>query len=197
MFTFFSIYLSQVFNVIYFSLFTTSVRPHITDEQEAFICWVIKIPFDERRCRDLITLDSLHTYCGGLGSTLAARRLNAYSCRCKLYFFCFFLPAIFICVCLSNIHLLSFAEMEAVRQRALVRAAVASKKKKEKDRASLLAPKDVTKGMSKWKSGGKDDCLLKKGLGITASEKKPKQPSPPRPSHGVGKGLMTETSPIA
>ena len=57
-FTFFFIYLSQVFNVIHFSLFSASVRPHITDKQEALIRWVLEIPFDERRCKDLITLDT-------------------------------------------------------------------------------------------------------------------------------------------
>ena len=87
--------------------------------------------------------------------------------------------------------------MEAARQRALVRAVAASKKKKEKDRASSSAPKDVTKGMSKRKSKGKDYHLLKKGSGIHLSDKKPKQLSPPKPSHGAGKGLMTKTGPIA
>ena len=46
--------------------------------------------------------------------------------------------------------------MEAARQRALVRAVTASKKK-ENDGASLSAPKDVTKVMSKRKNEGKDD----------------------------------------
>ena len=149
------------------------------------------MPFDERRCRDLITLYSLHIYYGGPEPTPAARRLHAYSRRRKLYSFLF--PIVFICVCLSNIRLLSFAKLEATRQRALVRAAATSKKKKEKDGASSSAPKDVTKGTSKRKSDGKDDRLLKKGPGIPASDKKPKQLSPPKPSHEDGKGLMTET----
>ena len=88
-FTFFFIYLSQVFNVIHFSLFSASVRPHITDKQEALIRWVLEIPFDERRCKDLITLDTLHTYFGGPEPTLVARKLNAYSYRRKLYFLFF------------------------------------------------------------------------------------------------------------
>ena len=109
------------------------------------------------------------------------------------YIFCFFLLIVFICICLSNIRLLSFVEIEAVRQRALVRAAVASKKKKEKEGASLSTPKDVIKGTSKRKSVGKDDCPLKKGLGIPAGDKKPKQSLLSKAIHGVGKGLMMET----
>ncbi|KAL0010111.1 hypothetical protein SO802_005219 [Lithocarpus litseifolius] len=41
------------------------VRPHITNEQEAFIRRETKIPLDKWRCQDLITLDALHLYCGG------------------------------------------------------------------------------------------------------------------------------------
>ena len=194
MFTFFFIYLSQVFNVVYFSLFSASVRPCISNEQEAFIRQVLEIPFDEQRCRDLITLDSLHAYCKGPESTPTAHRLHGYSRRRKLYSFLF--PIVFICVCLSNIHLLSFAKMEAGRQKARVRAIATSKKKKEKDGASSLAPKDVTKGFSKRKSDRKDDRLLKKGPGVPAGDKKPKQPLPSKPSHRSGKGLMTKTSPV-
>jgi len=51
--------------------------------------------------------------------------------------------------------------MEVARQRALV-LAVAANKKKEKERASSLTPKDVTKVSSKRKSEGKDDHPLKK-----------------------------------
>ena len=32
---------------------------------------------------DLVTLDTLHTFCGGLESTLIARRLHAFSRQCK------------------------------------------------------------------------------------------------------------------
>ncbi|KAK9999467.1 hypothetical protein SO802_019070 [Lithocarpus litseifolius] len=56
-----------------------SVHPHITGEQEAFIRRVTKILLDEQRCRDLITLDTLHLYCEGPETTLVARKLNAYS----------------------------------------------------------------------------------------------------------------------
>ena len=40
-------------------------RPHITDEQEEFIQRILEIPLEDRKCRDLITLDTLHLYCGG------------------------------------------------------------------------------------------------------------------------------------
>ena len=88
---------------------------------------------------------------------------------------------------------MSFIEIKVVRQRALVKAVVVSKKKKEKDEASSLAPKDVTKGTSKQKNDGKDDRLLKKGSVVLAGNK-PKKSSPLKPSHGVGKGLMTSTN---
>ena len=71
----------KVFNVICFFSFSTSVCLCITNEQEAFIRRVLEIPFDKRKCRDLITLDTLHAYCGGDVPTLVARRLNTYSCR--------------------------------------------------------------------------------------------------------------------
>ena len=86
-----------------FSLFHL---PCIIDEQEAFICWVLEIPYDERKCRDLITLDTLHAYSGGPVLTLAARKLNTYSRRRKFLFLYFFLPVVLIFICLSNVCLL-------------------------------------------------------------------------------------------
>jgi len=59
----------------------------------------------------------------------------------------------------------------------------------------LSTPKGVTKGSSKQKSKGKDDRPLKKGPALPAGDK-PKKSSPPKPSHGVGKGLMTATGPF-
>lgn len=86
--------------------------------------------------------------------------------------------------------------MEATRQRALVRVVTANKKKKEKDRASSSAFKDVTKGVPKRKSEGKDNRPLKKGTGISIGDVKQKKPSPPKLTHEVGKGLMTGTGPV-
>ena len=60
--------------------------------------------------------------------------------------------------------------MEATRQKALVRASVATRKQKEKE-ASSSTPKAVTKGSSKWKSEGKDDRPLKKGPVIPVGDK--------------------------
>ena len=45
------------------------------------------------------------------------------------------------------------------------------------------------------KGDRKDDCLSKK-VSVTSGEKHPKKPSPPKPKHGAGKGLMTMSSPI-
>jgi len=58
------------------SLFSASTHPHIIDEQEEFIHRVLDIPFKQRKCRDLITLDTLHLYYGGLEPTLKAHRLD-------------------------------------------------------------------------------------------------------------------------
>ena len=76
----------KYFNVVIIFSISTNIRPSITDEQEAFIQRVLEIPFEQRKCRDLITLDTLHVYCGGLEPTLAAHRLNTYSRRRKYNF---------------------------------------------------------------------------------------------------------------
>ena len=75
---------------------------------------MLKIPFDEKKCRDLITLDTLHAYYGGPMLTSVARKLNTYSRRHKFLFPSFFLPLFLIFVCLSIIRLLPLVEMEVV-----------------------------------------------------------------------------------
>uniref|UniRef100_A0A7N2MDM9 Uncharacterized protein n=1 Tax=Quercus lobata TaxID=97700 RepID=A0A7N2MDM9_QUELO len=125
---------------MYDAMFATglSVRPHIIDKQEAFIRQVIEIPLDKRKCRDLITLDTLHAYCSGPEPTPIARRLNnEYSC---------------------------------------------------------CPPKVVGKGVPKRKTEGKDDYPSKKPS-VTLGEKQSKKSSPPKSSHGTGKGLMTSSGP--
>ena len=62
-------------------LFSAYTRPHITDEQEEFIRRVLEIPLEERKCRDLITLDTIHLYCGGPDPSPEARRLEEFSRR--------------------------------------------------------------------------------------------------------------------
>ena len=89
-----------------------------------------------------------------------------------------------------------FAEMEAAKQRALIRASVTTCKQKEKEGASTSAPKVVGKGAAKQKSYGKDDLPLKKGPGTPAGDKQSKQPSSSKSSHEAGKGLMTVTGPV-
>ena len=54
-------------------LFSAYTRPHITDEQEEFIRRVLEIPLEERKCRDLITLDTIHLYCGDPEPSTEAR----------------------------------------------------------------------------------------------------------------------------
>ena len=86
--------------------------------------------------------------------------------------------------------------MEAARQKALVRALAVAHKQKEKVGASTSAPKVIGKGMSKRKSERKNDRPLKKGPSTPVGDKQLKQPLPPKPSQGVGKGLMTMTGPV-
>ena len=62
-------------------LFSAYTRPHITVEQEEFIRRVLEIPLEERNCRDLITLDTIHLYCGGPEPSDEARRLEEFSRR--------------------------------------------------------------------------------------------------------------------
>ena len=84
--------------------------------------------------------------------------------------------------------------MEAAKQRALVQASAVTHKK-DKEGVSMSAPKVVGKGSLKRKNEGKDDCPLKKGLVIPVGDKQ-KKSSPPKPSHGAGKGLMMAMGPI-
>lgn len=136
-----------MFDVVYSYLFSASVHLWITNEQEAFICRVIDIPFNECRCKDLIALNTLHAYCGGPEPMHAARRLNTYSRQRKFLLLGFFFHLLHTYVCLSNVRLLSFAEIEAAGQRVLVRVSTATRKQNEG--ASTSAPKVVTKGTSK------------------------------------------------
>ena len=58
----------------------------------------------------------------------------------------------------------------------------------------MSASKVVAKGTSMWKNEGKDDHPHKKGLGTPTGDK---QPSLPKPSHGIGKRLMMEKGLVA
>lgn len=69
------------------------------------------------------------------------------------------------------------------------------KNEKGKKGASSSAPKIVGKGVPKRKAGGKNDRPSKK-VSVTPREKQSKNPSPPKQSHGTGKGLMTSLSPV-
>ena len=46
-------------------LFSTQVRPKIIDEQENFLRKVWEIPLEQRKWKDLVTLDTLHAFCEG------------------------------------------------------------------------------------------------------------------------------------
>ena len=70
-------------NILFFSFFffLAYTHPHITDEQEEFIRRVLEILLEERKCRDLITLDTIHLYCGGPEPSTEAWRLEEFSRR--------------------------------------------------------------------------------------------------------------------
>ena len=90
--------------------------------------------------------------------------------------------------------------MKATRQRVQVRAVAGRRKKEEnkakrKEGASSSTPKAVKKGTPKRKADRKDDHPPKK-VSVTLGDKIPKKPSPPKPSHGAGKGLMSMLGPV-
>ena len=71
-----------VVTLVIFS-FSAYIRPQITDEQEGFIQRILEIPLEDRKCRDLITLDTLHLYCGGPDPSAEARKLEEFARRRK------------------------------------------------------------------------------------------------------------------
>jgi len=64
------------------------------------------------------------------------------------------------------------------------------------DGASSSAPKAVGKGVHKTKPDGKDDHPPKKPS-VIVGDKSLKKPTPLKTGHGVGKGLMTSSGPVA
>jgi len=97
-------------------LVLASVRPTITGKQEAFIKRVLEIPFEKRKCRDLITLDTLRAYCGGPVPTPVARKINSYSRRREYLLFTF--VVLFLLLFLTCTRHLMYVEIEAARLRA-------------------------------------------------------------------------------
>ena len=74
----------------------------------------------------------------------------------------------------------------------------ARKQQQQQKEGSLAsASKAIAKGTLKCKNNGKEDCSLKKWMVTPVGERQPKQLSPPKPSHGVGKGLMIGKGPVA
>ena len=75
-----------IYIYIYFLLFPAQVLPEITNEQESFIKRVLKIPFNQRKLKDLVTLDTIHTFYSGLVPMPEACRLQAYTHHHKFFF---------------------------------------------------------------------------------------------------------------
>ena len=87
--------------------------------------------------------------------------------------------------------------MDAAKQR--IRVVVAHKKEgaklvNETDEGTSSALKTVSK-VSKRKPNKKDDRSSKRTT-VTLGDASPKGKSPPKPSHGVGKGVMTSSGPV-
>ena len=104
--------------------FLAQVRPEITDEQKNFLKRVWVIHLEERKWKDLVTLDTLYAFCGGLELTPTARRLHASSCHHKslCLSIAVFTPSVRIT------HLIAFSKMDIGKQKALVRKATAARK---------------------------------------------------------------------
>ena len=77
-------YVPSVFKVTLLTLafsFSAHTRPHITDEQEEFIHQILEILLEDHKCRDLITLDTIHLYCESPELSAEARRLKEFARR--------------------------------------------------------------------------------------------------------------------
>ena len=88
--------------------------------------------------------------------------------------------------------------MEAARERVRATAACKKEEKKKakgKDGTCSSAPKAVAKGSAKRKGDGKDNRPSKKTT-VTLGDAHPKKKSPPKLSHGAGKGMMTSSGPV-
>ena len=106
-----------------------------------------------------------------------------YLIRPLFYSVCYYLSVSLLC-----------AEVEAAKQR--VRAAAACKKEedKAKGKEGTSTPHSSLKGPIKRKADGKDDPPSKK---TTVSPMDvPSKKSPPKSSHGTGKGVMTSSGPV-
>lgn len=85
------------------------------------------IPLEERKWKDLVTLGTIHVFCGGPKPTPTARRLHASSHHRK--FLCLFTSVVISSVLIT--HLIAFLEMDMGRQRALVRKVAVAHKQQE------------------------------------------------------------------
>ena len=87
--------------------------------------------------------------------------------------------------------------MESAKQR--IRAAAARQKEERKNKEAggeaSSTPKAVAK-VTKRKPDGSDSRLTKKAA-VTLGDEPLKEKSPPKSSHGAGKGVMTSTGPVS
>ena len=92
----FTCFYSNVSNTVFFFLIAATTRPHISDEQLGFIQRILEIPLDQRKCRDLINLDTLHSYCGGPDPSPEAQKLVEYSRQRKWILYITFSIDVFV-----------------------------------------------------------------------------------------------------
>ena len=87
--------------------------------------------------------------------------------------------------------------MESAKQRIRATAARQKEEKRTKEAGgeTSLTPKVVSK-QAKRKPDGSDGCPSKKAA-VTPGDGAAKEKSPPKPSHGVGKGAMTSLGPVS
>ena len=77
-------YVPSVFEVTLLTLafsFSAHTHPHITNEQEEFIHRILEIPLEDRKCRNLIILDTIHLYSGSPEPSAEARTLEEFARR--------------------------------------------------------------------------------------------------------------------
>lgn len=91
----------------------------ISEEQEDFLQHILTIPLEEGSWKNLVTLDSLHAFCGGLIMTYKARHLDGQSRLHKFFFPCQLI--LFVCIGIRFVSLLTCgaSKMELGKKKAL------------------------------------------------------------------------------
>ena len=179
----------------------------ITFEQEDFLTRVLDIPFVWSSWKRLVTLDTLHAYCGGPIPTPEAQRLDKIA-RIQQYFcfpiafffsnlshrFCFKLFPLLLFQIVLSLTSLTFSEMEPIKNKqAQVKKSTALSAKQATD----IPPSSSVS--QKRKSSSNGGLSPKRAHNLLAPSFALDYTSPILEPclHYVGKGLMISQGPLA